>query len=99
MLILQRRCPLSLKDIKNNERTTKSISIKSRGSNINLHPLIIKLLDAEKTVVKKEYGFDETFNIFMKQIISAIKFIGIILGLLTRLKKKCNPGVFEDYRR
>ena len=64
MLILQRRCPLSLKDIKNNERTTKSISIKSRGSNINLHPLIIKLLDAEKTVVKKEYGFDETFNIF-----------------------------------
>ena len=30
-----------LKDIKNNGSTTKPLSIKTRGNNINLHPLII----------------------------------------------------------
>ena len=38
----------------NNGRSTKSISVKS---NINSRPLIIKLLNAEKTVLQKEYGF------------------------------------------
>ena len=55
-----------LKDIKSNRGTTKLISVKSCFSNINLYPLIIKLLDAEKTVLEKEYGFDEVFNIFYK---------------------------------
>ena len=56
----------TLKDIKKNGRTTKSISLKSCGSNINLHPLIIKLPNAEKVVLKIDYGYDEAFNIFDK---------------------------------
>ena len=40
------------------------IGVKSHASNINLHPLIIKLITAEKTMIKKDYGFDEVFNIF-----------------------------------
>ena len=40
------------------------MSVKSRDSNINLHSLIIKLIKAGKTVLKKDYGFDEVFNIF-----------------------------------
>ena len=55
-----------LKDIKNNGRNNKLISVKSHGSNINLHPLIIKLLCSGKTVIKNDYGFDEVFNILMK---------------------------------
>ena len=47
-----------LRDTMNNGRSTKSISVKS---NINLRPLIVKLLNAEKTVLQKEYGFDEGF--------------------------------------
>ena len=42
-----------LKDIRNNEKNTKSVCIESCGSNINLHPLIIKLLDAEKNSAQK----------------------------------------------
>ena len=42
-----------LKDIKNNGRTSKPISVKSFGINISLHPLIIKLLTAEKKGHKK----------------------------------------------
>ena len=53
-----------LKDIKNIGRTTKPISVKSHGSNINLHPLIIKLINAGKKVLKKDYGFDEACEIF-----------------------------------
>ena len=37
----------------NNGRTTKPISFKTRGGNINLHPLIIRLLNAGKTVLKR----------------------------------------------
>ena len=39
-----------LKDIQNKRKTTKLISIKCHGNNINLHPLIMK--------------FDQAFNIF-----------------------------------
>ena len=52
------------KDIKNNERTTKPINVKSCGSKINLHLLIIRLLSVGKTVLKKDYGFDGVFDIF-----------------------------------
>ena len=38
------------------------ISVKSYGSNINLHQQIIKLINAEKTVIKNDHGFDEVFN-------------------------------------
>ena len=41
-----------LKDIKNNGRTAKLVTVKIRGS--NLHLLIIKLLNAGKTVFKKD---------------------------------------------
>ena len=53
-----------LKDIKNDGRTSKSINIKSHGNSINLYPLVIKLLNAGKSVIKKDYGFDKVFNIF-----------------------------------
>ena len=53
-----------LKYINNDGRTAKTISAKIRDNNISLQPLIIKLLNAEKAVFKKEYGSDETFNIF-----------------------------------
>ena len=38
-----------LKDIKNNGRTTNLASVRSRGSNINLHLLTIKLLKRKKS--------------------------------------------------
>ena len=44
--------------------TTKPKSVKIRGSNINVHPLIIKLVNAGITVLKKDYRFNEVFNIF-----------------------------------
>lgn len=50
-----------LKDIKNNGKTIKSIS---RDSDINFHPLILKLRNAEKAILKKDDEFDEVFNIF-----------------------------------
>ena len=40
------------------------INVKSHGSNINLHLLITNLLKAEKAMLRKDYGFDEVFNIF-----------------------------------
>ena len=42
---------------------TKPISAKSHGSNINLHSLKIKLLNAGKVEIKKNYGFDEVLNV------------------------------------
>ena len=53
-----------LKDIRNNGRIAKWINVESRGININLHLPIIKLLNAEETVLKKDYGFDKVCNIF-----------------------------------
>ena len=50
--------------IKYNRKTANKISVRSRGNNINLNPLIIKLLNAEKTVLKKDYVLDKLFNIF-----------------------------------
>lgn len=40
------------------------INFKSPAKNINLHILIIKLLDAGKTMFKKDYEFDQVFKIF-----------------------------------
>lgn len=42
------------------------MKIETRGSYINLHPLIIKLINAGKTVLKNDYVFDEVFNTFDK---------------------------------
>ena len=53
-----------MKLLKNMGRTTKPISAKSRGSNINLHPLRRRLLNPRKTVLEKDYGFNEVFDIF-----------------------------------
>ena len=54
------------KNIKVSKKSTESIIVKIRGKNINQHPLIIKLLNAKKKkkVLKKDYEFDEVFNIF-----------------------------------
>ena len=41
------------KNMKVSKKSTESISVKSRGKNINLHPLIIKLLNAKKKKKKK----------------------------------------------
>ena len=38
--------------------------VKNHGSNINLHPLTIRLLNPGKIVLKKDYEFDEEFDIF-----------------------------------
>ena len=53
-----------LKDIKIIGRTTKLMSLQSLSSNISLNPLLIKLLKAGKTGLKKDYEFDEVFDIF-----------------------------------
>ena len=55
-----------IQDRKNNGRTTKSLSVGSRGRKTDLHSLIIKLLNAEKAILKNDYGFYEAFNIFDK---------------------------------
>ena len=53
------------KDIKNKGGgATKSVSVKSHGANINLHPLIIKSLNAEKAKLQKCYGFHEALSFF-----------------------------------
>ena len=51
--VILRKSLTLLKKTKNNRKTTKRISVKSHGNNINLHPRIIKLLNAEKTMLKK----------------------------------------------
>ena len=38
--------------LKSNGRTTKLISVKRCGSNINLHPLLIKWINTGKMVLK-----------------------------------------------
>ena len=59
-----------LKDIKNDIRTTKPVSVKARGSNVNLPTLIIKLINKCR---KKDYGFDKVLNIF-DEILSNSKY-------------------------
>ena len=63
-VIILKRFDAILKDIKISRKTTESISVKSRGKSIKIHPLIIKLLNTKKPVLKKDYSFDEVFNIF-----------------------------------
>lgn len=38
--------------------------ITTRGNSISLHPLMIKLLKARKTVLEKDFAFDKVFNNF-----------------------------------
>ena len=52
-----------LEDIKNNGRTSQSISVKNHGSLSKLHQLITKI-NAEKRGIVKDYAFDEGSNIF-----------------------------------
>ena len=59
-----KRFDVILKDIKNIRRITKPICVKTWDSNINLHSLIIRLLNARKIVLEKDYRFDEAFQIF-----------------------------------
>ena len=47
-----------LKDIKNNGKASKLLIIRTRGNIVSLRPLIIKLINARKTVLEKNYGFD-----------------------------------------
>ena len=53
-----------LDDIKNDKNTNKSLSVKSRGKNINLYIVVITFINAKIAVLKGDYGFDEAFNIF-----------------------------------
>ena len=53
-----------LDDIKNDKNTNKSLSVKSRGKNINLYIVVITFINAKTAVLKGDYGFDEAFNIF-----------------------------------
>lgn len=50
--------------IKNNVQVDGLLNMKSCVSRINLRPLRIKLLSTEKTMLRRNYVFDETFNIF-----------------------------------
>ena len=56
----------TLKHIKNNGRATKSITVKSHDNNINLHSLIIKLLNREKTAIKKIMDLMKDLILLMK---------------------------------
>ena len=61
-LILLKKFDAILKDINNNGKTTKLMSVESHNNNnINLHSLIRKLLNAEETFLKKGHRFDEAF--------------------------------------
>ena len=51
----------------------KPISVKIHDSNTNLYPLTIKLLNAGKKVLQKDYGFDEVYNIFDERGINCNK--------------------------
>ena len=42
---------------------TKLVSVKSRGTDINLHNLIINSLNEQKPKPRKNYGFDEVFRL------------------------------------
>ena len=81
-----------LKDIDNNGRTTKAISVKRQDGNINLHPLLIKLL-------KAEFEFDKTFNIFNEIDNKRYKLRQYNSRTLTNLIKKWNARVFVNHRR
>ena len=48
-----RKFVTKLRDKKINGKTTKSISVKTCINNFNLHSLIIKLVNVEKTLLKK----------------------------------------------
>lgn len=50
--------------IKNNVQVDGLLNMKSCVSRINLRTLRIKLLSTEKTMLRRNYVFDETFNIF-----------------------------------
>ena len=68
-----------LEDIKNNKSTTKPRSVKSRCSNINLHPLQCskKIMDMIKHLI-----------FLIKLTISVMNFISINVGFLIRLVQK-----------
>ena len=89
-----------LEDIKNNGRTAKSISLKSCGSNINLHPLIIKLPNTEKMVLKIDSEFDEAFNIFDEIDNKRNKLYNYKRRSSNKINtKKYNARVLENYRK
>ena len=90
-----------LKDIKDNGKTVRLISVKSHGNNIDLHPLMINLLNAEKMVLEKDYRFDEGFNTFdetdNKPNKSSEYKPRIKLNKINA--EKCNARVIENYRK
>ena len=66
------------KNMKVSKKSTESISVKSRGKNINLHPLIIKLLNAKK---KKKKRCSKKIMNLMKYLIFLIKLMLIAISL------------------
>ena len=88
-----------IQDRKNNGRTAKSISVGSRGRKTNLHSPIIKLLNAEKAILKNDYGFYEAFNIFDK-IDKCKKVYDYKPSSSNEIStKKCNAKIFQKYER
>ena len=67
------------KNMKVSKKSTESISVKSRGKNINLHPLIIKLLNAKKKK-KKKWCSKKIMNL-MKYLIFLMKLMLIAINL------------------
>ena len=67
------------KNIKVSKKSTESISVKSRGKNINQHPLIIKLLNAKKKCSKKIMNLMKYLIFLMKLMLIAITLPSINL--------------------
>ena len=64
---LLRMFDVILKDIKKrNGRNNKPMNVTEMKTINECCSLIMKLLSPGKTLIKKDYGFDEVFNILMK---------------------------------
>ena len=77
-------------------RITKAISVKICGSNINPHPLIIRILNTKKQWSKKIMDLMKYLIFFVKQILIAMNITSVILGLLIRSIKKWDATLSEN---
>ena len=81
--------------MKTRDKTTKLINFKCRGSKIILHPLIVKLVTAGKTMLKKEYGFGEVFDVFNELGIIRNKLRWLVPTVLTSATDRCSGSLTE----
>ena len=70
------------------EAILKNIKTKNHGKNINLHPLMIKSLNAENRCSKKVTDLMKHLIFLLEKIVDAINLMSIKLRLLIRLIQK-----------